>query len=79
VGPRTVLDAVVKRKIPSPRRESNPRNPDRPARRPVAIPTELSQLPRINFRSAALSQSFYGIIPAPVRPSACIKRDAENI
>jgi hypothetical protein len=24
VGPRTVLDAVVKRKIPSPRRESNP-------------------------------------------------------
>jgi hypothetical protein len=27
VGPRTVLDAVVKRKIPSPRRESNPRTP----------------------------------------------------
>jgi hypothetical protein len=27
VGPRAVLDAVVKRKIPSPRRESNPRNP----------------------------------------------------
>jgi hypothetical protein len=26
VGPRVVLDAVVKRKIPSPRRESNPRN-----------------------------------------------------
>jgi hypothetical protein len=26
VGPRTVLDAVVKRKIPSPRRESNPRS-----------------------------------------------------
>jgi hypothetical protein len=25
VGPRSVLDAVVKRKIPSPRRESNPR------------------------------------------------------
>jgi hypothetical protein len=25
VGPRTVLNAVVKRKIPSPRRESNPR------------------------------------------------------
>jgi hypothetical protein len=24
-GPRAVLDAVVKRKIPSPRRESNPR------------------------------------------------------
>jgi hypothetical protein len=27
VGPRVVLDAVVKRKIPSPRRESNPRTP----------------------------------------------------
>jgi hypothetical protein len=25
MGPRAVLDAVVKRKIPSPRRESNPR------------------------------------------------------
>jgi hypothetical protein len=24
MGPRVVLDAVVKRKIPSPRRESNP-------------------------------------------------------
>jgi hypothetical protein len=27
VDPRTLLDAVVKRKIPSPRRESNPRTP----------------------------------------------------
>jgi hypothetical protein len=27
VGPRAVLDAVVKRKIPSPSRELNPRNP----------------------------------------------------
>jgi hypothetical protein len=27
VGPRAVLDAVVKRRIPSPRRESNPRTP----------------------------------------------------
>jgi hypothetical protein len=27
VGPRTVLDEVVKGKIPSPRRESNPRTP----------------------------------------------------
>jgi hypothetical protein len=35
VGPRAVLDAVVKRKIPSPRRESNPRTPDRPARSPA--------------------------------------------
>jgi hypothetical protein len=28
VGPRAVLDAVVKKKIPSPRRESNPRTPN---------------------------------------------------
>jgi hypothetical protein len=27
VGPRAILDAVVKRKISSPRRESNPRTP----------------------------------------------------
>jgi hypothetical protein len=27
VGPRAVLDPVVKRRIPSPRRESNPRTP----------------------------------------------------
>jgi hypothetical protein len=27
VGPRAVLEAVVKRRIPSPRRESNPRTP----------------------------------------------------
>jgi len=27
LGPKTVLDAMVKRKIPSPRRESNPRTP----------------------------------------------------
>jgi hypothetical protein len=27
LGPRAILDAVVKRKIPSPRRESNPRTP----------------------------------------------------
>jgi hypothetical protein len=26
VGSRSVLDSVVKRKLPSPRRESNPRN-----------------------------------------------------
>jgi hypothetical protein len=27
VGPRAVLDTVVKRKIPNPRQESNPRTP----------------------------------------------------
>jgi hypothetical protein len=35
-GPTAVLGAVVKRKIPSPRRESNPRT--------LIIPTELSRL-----------------------------------
>jgi hypothetical protein len=35
VGPRAVLDTVVKRKIPSSRRESNPKNPDCPARSPA--------------------------------------------
>jgi hypothetical protein len=46
VGPRAVLDAVVKRTIPSSRRESNPTT-DRPARSLVAIPTKLSRL--LNF------------------------------
>jgi hypothetical protein len=43
VDPRAVLDAVVKRKIPSSRRESNPITP---IVQPVAqpIPTELSRL-----------------------------------
>jgi hypothetical protein len=42
VGPRTVLDAMVKRKIPSPRRESNPRTP---IVQPIAQRyTELSRL-----------------------------------
>jgi len=38
MGPRTSLDAVVKRKIPSLRRESNPRNADRSARSPALYP-----------------------------------------
>jgi hypothetical protein len=45
VGPRAVLDAVVKRKVPSPPPPGiEPQNPDRPARSLVAIPTELSRL-----------------------------------
>jgi hypothetical protein len=45
VGPRAVLDTVVKRKIPSPRRESNPRTL---IVQPVAsaMPTELLWLNR---------------------------------
>jgi hypothetical protein len=45
VGPRAVLDAVVKRKIPSPRRESNRRTP---IVQPRSIPTELPRLPKRN-------------------------------
>jgi hypothetical protein len=42
VGTRAVLEAVVKRKIPSPRREYNPRTP---IVQPIATkPTELSWL-----------------------------------
>jgi hypothetical protein len=42
VGPRAVLDVVVKRKIPSPHRESNPRTP---IVQPIAQRyTELSRL-----------------------------------
>jgi hypothetical protein len=43
VGPRTVLDAVVKRKIPSSLQDSNRRTPHRPARSLVAMPAELSR------------------------------------
>jgi hypothetical protein len=39
VGPGAILNAVVKRKIPSPFRESKP---NRPARSLVALPTKLS-------------------------------------
>jgi hypothetical protein len=35
VGPRAVLDAVVKKNIPSPHRESNPRTP-------IVLPVPLS-------------------------------------
>jgi hypothetical protein len=44
VGPRTGLDAVAKRKIPSPFRESNPNHP---AHSQVALPTELSRYCRM--------------------------------
>jgi hypothetical protein len=45
VGPRSGLDVMAKRNIPSPRRESNPdHRPNRPARSVVFLPTELSRL-----------------------------------
>jgi hypothetical protein len=51
VGPRAVLDAVVKRKIPSPLREWNPRTP---IVQPVAhlCTTELSRFLIMNPRFA---------------------------
>jgi hypothetical protein len=51
VGPRVGLNAVSKRKIPSPRRESNPDHP-------VTIPTELS---RIIERSESVFAQFHKI------------------
>jgi hypothetical protein len=44
MGPRAILDTVVKRKIPSPRRESNPRTLIVQPVSLVAIPKELSRL-----------------------------------
>jgi hypothetical protein len=44
MGLRATLDAVVKRKIPSPRRESSPRTPIELVRSLVALLTELSRL-----------------------------------
>jgi hypothetical protein len=43
VGPRAILNTVVKRKILSPLRESNPRTLDSSAHSLVAIPNEISQ------------------------------------
>jgi hypothetical protein len=48
-GPRAVLDAVVKRKIRSPRWESNPKNPDRPVRSPA--------LYRLSYHGSAQTKS----------------------
>jgi hypothetical protein len=44
VDPRAFLDAVMKRKIPSSRQETNPRTPVIQPPNLVAIPTELSRL-----------------------------------
>jgi hypothetical protein len=41
VGPRAILDAEAKRKVPSPRRESNFRTQF--SQQPRAIPTELQR------------------------------------
>jgi hypothetical protein len=46
VAPRAVLDAMVKRKTPSPRRESNPRTPINPARSPA--------LYRLNYHGSCI-------------------------
>jgi hypothetical protein len=56
VGPRAGLDAVVKRKIPSPYRDSNNRSS---SPRPNATPTELSRLLSICFACLHLFFPFY--------------------
>jgi hypothetical protein len=60
VGPRVVLDAVVKRKIPSPPgiRTLEP-NPDRPARSLVAILTKISWLLKEACDSVILQHSHW--------------------
>jgi hypothetical protein len=52
VGPRAVLDAVVKRKIPNPHRESNPRTP---IVQPVSPALYSSQLPPDFFFKFAIN------------------------
>jgi hypothetical protein len=59
VGPRALLDAVVKRKIPSPRRESNPKTP---IGQPVA-----KSLYRLSYRSSCIWSCFFVILQLPFR------------
>jgi len=49
VGPIAILDAVVKRKIPSPRRESNPRTP-------IVQPVDLKKCNRQKFKQTIQEQ-----------------------
>jgi hypothetical protein len=57
MGPRAGLDMVVKRKGPSPCRESNP---DRPAHSLVAIPNELPRflnVVKVNMKSVNVEKN----------------------
>jgi hypothetical protein len=64
-GPQCRLDAVAKRKIPSPRLESNPRSP---IFQPIAqwYTTELSRLPDPHVSKLNVRYSFYSF-------KACLK------
>jgi hypothetical protein len=53
-GPRAVLDAVMKRKIPSPRRESNPRIP---IVQPIAQNTIVKQKKKENKEKREISET----------------------
>jgi hypothetical protein len=60
VGPRSVLDAVVKRKIPSPRRESNPRTlivQSPPSGAEVKNTWSYTSAPPIRLHGVVLSQA----------------------
>jgi hypothetical protein len=59
VGSRAVLSAVVKRKIPSPRRESNPRTPIvQPVDESIFTGLFLSVRKRNKFNTIVKSKSF---------------------
>jgi hypothetical protein len=55
VGTRAVLDAVVKRKIPSPRRKSNPRSP-------IVQPSENCEFSEIVYELFMDSKKAYDIL-----------------
>jgi hypothetical protein len=68
VGPRAVLDAMVKREIPSSRRESNPRNPIS-IHSLVAVPTELITINgiKVSKPQQMFFCSMYSIIEFAIR------------
>jgi hypothetical protein len=62
VSPRAVPDAVVKRKIPSPRRESNPRTPI-----VQSIAQRYTDRAITAERDLGISERMYSIIFGPMR------------
>jgi hypothetical protein len=76
VGIRTGLDAVLKRKISSPRREWDP---DHPIVQPVAVLTELSLLSvsndLLNLISLLVKDFFYKISLSVYKKAMCLKLD----
>jgi len=67
VSSRASLDAVAKRIIPNPHRESDPDRPGRPARSLVTVSAELSRLHR-NHASCYLSGTASRAALGPIQP-----------